>query len=626
MVLTFVLWTIIFAFQKPVFLLLYSHLVETVPVVWHGLLLDLAMAGYLTAVPALCLLALDVLRVVRHDTLLGERARRRMRVIGRVYFWFAALVVAVSFVANIALYGYWQFPLDATPIFFITSSPADAMASVPWWQALFAVVVTGTVAWGIEALFTWLYGRLLWGAAPAEAGADVPRWPWLIADVLLVALLFLPIRGGVTVSTMNTGWAYYSQDQTLNHAAVNPLFSFLESMSHQENFAKQYRYMDDARAQQLAASFNKAVDSDSLATATADSTHAQWLATERPDIYLFILESFSDTVTQVKDGAVTPCLNRLKREGLWFSRFYANSFRTDRGLLSILLGYPSPATVSLMKFPKKTAAIASLPAHLKAAGYDLHYFYGGDADFTNMRSFLINQGFSKITEDIDFPVTDRLSKWGVPDHLLMQHVKKTLLTAEGRRPTPRLWVVQTSSSHEPFDVPYQKFADERLNAFAYADSCVGDFVHALKASGRWQRSLVVLVPDHLGAWPKDADNFKPWRYHIPLIWVGGALRGDARQSEVTTLASQQDIAATLLGQLGLRAKDMPFSKDIADRHVHHYAFFMPNDGFGLVDGRRALIYDHKLGRVVYHEGQGATALVDYGQALVQTLFDDIARR
>lgn len=626
MVLTFVLWTIIFCLQKPIFLLIYSHVSQVFPVMWHGLQLDMAMAGYLTALPALCLLVGDVLYWLMKGPALTVHGQHVMRIITSLYFWVTAVAVAMSFVANLALYGYWLFPLDSTPIFFITSSPRDAMASVPWWQGLLAVVVIAAVTWLIHWAFMRLYSRVfkprrtLSYARPASP----VRWPLLIVEVLLVAALFLPIRGGVTVSTVNTGWAYFSQDQTLNHAAVNPLFSFMESMSHQEDFGNQYRYMDDGRAHQLAAACNRP-------TGTS-LQRAQWVAVNRPDVYLVIMESFSDTVCHAmasdlrgRQVAVTPCMNQQMHEGLYFSRFYANSFRTDRGLVSILLGYPSPATFSLMKYPKKTEQIPAFPAHMKAASYDMRYFYGGDADFTNMRSFLISQGFSKIIEDVDFPVSERLSKWGVPDHLLFQNAKKTL-AAEHASQQPRLWVIQTSSSHEPFDVPFHRLADKKLNAFAYADSCVGDFVHQLKVSGRWNRSLVILVPDHLGAWPENADNFKPWRYHIPLIWTGGALAAAAKGRTVTTWGSQQDIAATLLGQLGIGHQDMVFSKDMASPAVAHYAFFMPNDGFGLVDEKGCVVYDHKLGKVVYQKGASPTPLIDYGKALVQVLFDDIARR
>ena len=221
----------------------------------------------------------------------------------------------------------------------------------------------------------------------------------------------------------------------------------------------------------------------------------------------------------------------------------------------------------------------------------------------------------------------RVSKWGVPDHLLFRRVEADLAR---ERPTnrPTLRVIQTSSSHEPFDVPYHHHADKVLNAFAYADSCVGGFVGYLKRSGRWRRSLVVLVPDHLGAWPADADNFKPWRFHIPLIWMGGAV---GRPSVIGTYGSQQDIMATLFNQLngGRRHpayRGTPFSKDLFNPAVPHYAFFMMNDGFGLAHAQGSVVYDHKLQRKVYGHGPQQSLWLDYGKALTQILFDDIAQR
>lgn len=81
-------------------------------------------------------------------------------------------------------------------------------------------------------------------------------------------------------------------------------------------------------------------------------------------------------------------------------------------------------------------------------------------------------------------------------------------------------VIQTSSSHEPFDVPYKRLGDKVLNAFSYTDHCVGQFIDFLKKHQRWSNSLVVLIPDHLGAWPRDIDNFSTWRFHVPMIWTG----------------------------------------------------------------------------------------------------------
>ncbi len=601
---TFLLWTLFFVLQKPLFLLAYGGFANIFDVIWHGLPLDMSMAGYLSVIPALILTISGLPIKPMHS----PKASSIMMMIVGGWSLIGATIVALSFVANIALYGYWGYPLDSTPLFFIFSSPKSALASVVWWQALL-----GIVGFVIVVAIILLAFHLLW----RKWGGDVfmqkaSRWQWLPL-LIVTALLFLPIRGGVTVSTMNSGKAYFSPNQELNHAAVNPLLSFMESVSHSENFSKQYRFMDDGLAQSIYHRLYPKASKDGIVSLLRPNVN-------KPDVYIIILESFSDTVTNVT--GVTSNINKLKREGVYFNRFYANSFRTDRGLVSILQGYPAPATVSLMKFPRKTANMPSITAHLEKEGYDTYYFYGGDADFTNMRSFLVNQGFKHITEDVDFPIDERLSKWGVPDHLLIKRVEKDLLTIPDNG-KPKFTVIQTSSSHEPFDVPYHRLKNKILNAFAYSDNCVGGFVESLKRSKKWDNSLVILVPDHLGAWPEHADNFKPWRYHIPLIWTGGAIR---QPMTIDTYGSQQDIAATLLSQLGIKHDDLVFSKDMMNPAVRHFAFFLPNDGFGMITPENSLIYDNIQQKVVYNAGKKKSINLIDGKAMLQVLFDDIAKR
>lgn len=596
----FLLWLLVFISQKIVFLLVYdrgfSHVLS---VIWHGLPLDISMAAYLSTIPALLLLLSGLPLRIFHT----ECGARRFLQFYRCWVTICAIIVSLAFTANCALYKYWGFPLDATPIFFITSSPTDAIASVEWWQALLGLFS----ALCVFLLTCWLF-KFLRKSFDLTIFKHLGMWTSIIM-LLFVASLFLPIRGGISVSSMNTGRVYFSDNQTLNHAAVNPLFSLMESLAHQKDFANMYRFMDNDMARKLA----------STLTRPSSSAPKTMLTTKRPDIYLVILESFSDTIMKTK--GVTPNLNKLKEEGLYFSRFYANSFRTDRGLVSILLGYPSPSTVSLMKFPNKTAAIPSLSERLKKAGWSLKYYYGGDADFTNMRSFLVNQGFNDIVEDVNFPVSDRMSKWGVPDYLLFRRVQADM--REERSAKPIFHVIQTSSSHEPFDVPSHRLKDKALNAFLYTDSCLGAFVKHLKSTRRWNNSLVILVPDHLGAWPYDIDNFASWRYHIPMIWTGGAI---SSHTTVNTYASQQDIAATLLSQLGLSHRDLRFSKDIFNELTPHFAYFMINDGFGFINDDNELIYDHHRDKAVVDIGNKKGQNLSLGKAYTQILFDDIASR
>ena len=592
-------WIAVFVLQKPLFMAINhdklpedTTLSSWLDVMFHGLTLDISMSGYLMIVPALLLIAS-----------VWVRQQIVCRILA-VYFVLSSLFVSAAFVVNAGLYRHWGFPLDSTPVFYLLSSPRDAMASM-----------TGEIIWGgtlaILLLAAAISAMLLYvslcirhsGFLDPHRGGN--RLATTIVLSVLSLLLIIPIRGGLTVSTANTGKVYFSDCAFLNHSAVNPMFSFIESVRHQENFKEQYRYMPAEEAESL---FCHMTDTRSDSTITL-------LSTQRPDIYIIIMESFS---MKLWETDAVPQLQSIAKDGLMFTRFYANSFRTDRGLVAILSGFPAQPNMSLMKYPKKTANLPSIARHLKEAGYGTKYYYGGDADFTNMRSYLVSQGINDIVSDMSFPVKDRMSKWGVPDDKLFERLKADL--KDDRIGTPMLRIIQTSSSHEPFDVPYNRLADERLNAFAFADSCIGNFVSALKVSPQWKSSLVILLPDHQGCWPIGISNEDLGHYHIPMIWTGGAL---AKGGEVDIIGSQQDLAATLLGQLNINHDDMLFSKDMLNPAVPHFAFFTVNDLFGMITEDNSLIFDNKSKRAVMDDGKSAGANIEPGKAYLQKLYDVI---
>ncbi len=621
---TYLLLVCVFVVQKPLFMLYYYHALyadvpgtEWLRVVWHGLPLDCSLAGYLTLLPALFLI------------LSAWTLSPLLRRVWCGYFLFVAIVLSLVFTVDVVLYGYWGFRLDATPLFYLFTSPKDTLASVSGWLFVGGV------------LFIALYAALLYGLfyAVLLRKASFRRWklpydslPVTLVLLLLTGLLFIPIRGGFTTSTMNVGKVYYSGNQRLNHAAINPLFSLMENVSKQKDFSKQYRFMAPDVADRL---FLQRLDPAVIACreAAADGVEPPAPSApvdtlfnrERPDILLVIMESFSSKLMETFGGVpgVTPNLDSLAREGVLFTNFYANSFRTDRGLVSILSGYPAQPNMSLMKFPHKTQSLPSLAGSLKQAGYATDYYYGGDADFTNMRSYLLSSGFEGLVCDRDFPIAERMSKWGVHDHLvfrrLLEEVEQDTLTGDTRR----LRVLQTSSSHEPFKVPYRRLEDERLNAFAYTDSCVGDFIRRFRRLPQWNKTVIVLVPDHLGAYPETIDNFEFGRYQIPLLLLGGAVRQPRR---VDVYGSQQDLVATLLAQLSLPHGAFTFSKDMLNPASPHFAFFTVPDAFGMVDATDRVIFDNKSGTVVQHSGKETEQLLAGGQAYLQKLYDDIASR
>lgn len=507
------------------------------------------------------------------------------------------------------------------------------MASISFWQVVVCVIVVAistVVCWFALRIPTgkrnnrsrysnYGFGDFGGGRRSAYDGIERHRLRSSLILLLLTAALFVPIRGGFTVSTTNTGKAYYSQNPFLNHAAVNPMFSLFESMAHQEDFASQYRYMTEDEANKIFAQMISSSDQNTyplLNEAARKNGH--------PDILIVIMESFATDLlpsmgTQ-KDVAV--CLDSIAQQSILFTRFYANSFRTDRGLVSILSGYPAQPTMSIMRYPAKTAQLPSLALSLyKAKHYQNAYYYGGDADFANQRSFLVSQGFQKIISDSDFPIEDKLSKWGVPDHLVADRLMADIKKEQGVK-HPMFRVFQTSSSHEPFDVPYSRLKDKRLNAFAYTDSVVGSLIRQYSKLPRWKNTLVVLVPDHVGGYKEHLDNFDRSRYQIPLIVTGGAI---ARPMKIGLIGSQHDIAATLLGQLGISHRDFLFSKNMMSDATPKFAFFDVPDAFGVVTEENSIIYDNKTKKAVYDKGQKGYNLKK-GQAYLQKLYDDISSK
>lgn len=626
---TYATFVVLFVLQKPLFLFLEKGsatqpvdniFTELPAVIWHGLPLDLSMAGYLSVIPGFLSIAVVWLK------------RDLVKPIMNIYFIIASLFITCSFLLNASLYPYWKYPLDSTPLFYFFTSPADAIASVSIWQVILSIVILIVLTIGVWFTLRMRgekrqqYSRYAYGYGGFGSGKrnrfddfDRHRGRTSIILLLLTGLLFLPIRGGITVSTMNTGQAYYSQNAYLNHSAVNPLFSLLESITHQEDFASQYRFMKDKEADKIFVTMTSTSDEN-----TYPLLNEATFKKGTPDILIVIMESFASDIMpsmgSYKDVAV--CLDSIAQQSILFTRFYANSFRTDRGMVSILSGYPAQPTTSIMRYPRKTSQLPSIARNLaKYKNYKTTYYYGGDADFCNMRSYLVSQGYQHIISDANFPIEDKLSKWGVPDHILAAKMMEDIKAQQNEK-RPMLRILQTSSSHEPFEVPYHRLKDKRLNAFAYTDSVMGAIVREYRKLPRWKNTLIVFVPDHVGGYKENLNDHDRSRYQIPLILAGGAI---SRPMKVGIIGSQHDIAATLLGQLGVEHREFTFSKNMMSDATPKFAFFAVNDAFGIVSEENSLIYDNRAKRIVYDKGEKGFNL-KRGQAYLQKLYDDLAKK
>lgn len=603
----FLIWLPIFVIQKPAFML-YHHalaagcsLADYFRVMLHGLFLDSTMAGYLTVIPLLCVLV--------SIWLPGKFYRKFLK----GYFMVMAILIAVIFAVDVALYGYWGFRLDAT-LFFYLKSPADAMASVPLSLLLIQLVVimvyAAAIYWALQKFILPLFH---------ETPVQHPLGGTLLC-LLLGGLMFIPIRGGVTTSTANVGMVYFSKKQFLNHSAINPCFSLIASLSKQQDFAAQFNFFPEEERKAIV----RGILPNPASSFLYDSSAVRVLNTQRPNILIVIMESFSANVVGAVggDSTVTPNLNRLSREGLLFTNIYANSFRTDRGLVSVLNGYLAQPTTSIMKYPAKSQTLPSIAKSLGRVGYTSDMLYGGDINFTNMQSYFFGSGYSKITADRDFPISAILSKWGANDDVTFKYLYEDI----SKRPLDKPWFTTflTLSSHEPFVVPYHRLHEPYPNSVAFADSCIGNFIDKLKQLPAWKNTLVIFVSDHGFRYPETLLEYEPRRFHIPMIWVGGAVKSPA---VIKTFANQTDLAATLLGQLGLPHGGFTFSKDIFDETSPKYAFYTYPNVFAFIDTTGVSVFDNEGNKPLIEQPlQGSNERLRKGKALLQTLYDDLGRR
>lgn len=583
----YLLTILLFVMAKVAFML-FNHeghpfaVADITDVIWHGISLDLSTGLYFIIVPYLLMIA-SLWAVVP-------------RWLFKAYYALVAVALALIFVADTSLYPFWGFKLDASCLIYL-DTPAEVAASVSAGYLIARMLI-------LVVLVLLVYIGLTRPVIPSKSTHH--RLIGSLLYLLMAPLMVIGIRGGFDESVTNIGQVYYSQNQFLNHSAVNPVFNFFDSMSLTMGDTDQYQFMDNDEAIAL--------------TSSVYSTESVWpdtlFTTARPNVVVILLESCGEQF-----ASVMPYLQQLKQEGVWFTNCYANSWRTDRGTLSVLSGYPSFPSLSVMKMPEKNRTLPSIASVLQREGYKTAFLYGGDINFTNMRSYLVSTGWERLKWKADYSRKEQNSaQWGVRDDITFSTLRQMI----EETPEPFLIGYSTLSSHEPWDVPTKKHTDEVENAFAYLDDCMKNFIEPLKQTAAWKNLVILMLADH-GITYRDIDQTKPLqKNHIPMIWVGGAIK-EPRHIEV--LCNQTDLAATLLGQMGLKHDAFTFSRDVLSKN-YRYPTAVNNYSNAqlLIDSTGYILYDFDGRRLTMSQSLDTARLLQLNKAILQVTTNDLKNR
>jgi phosphoglycerol transferase MdoB-like AlkP superfamily enzyme len=560
----------------------------------HGLRMDGSMSGYFLAASGLLLTFSVLFR--------GRWIFYTLTTLTLVLLFLSCVIVMVDF----ELYRHWGFRMNTTPLFYMGSEAMGSIEVSVVIKLILALVILFS-AFAI-AYFRWIAPRV----RNFPAAKPQSALPLLLAS----ALMFLPIRGSFSVAPMNTGFVYFHPSKAYaNHAAINVVWNFLYSIRKSANLEYSENFFDKAKTEKYFASLYP-----------QSSSTTSLLKTKRPNIIFIILESFTADVIEPLGGIkdIAPNLNKLCHEGILFDHFYSSGDRTDKGLISILSGYPAQPATSIIKSPAKTQRLPYLSQFMKELGYRTSFVYGGDIDFANFRSYLTTGGFDNITTMDDFPDELNESKWGVHDHFMLDQAMSELDTTTGTF----FKVILTLSSHEPFDVPMEPYIKGNdpealfLNSCYYTDKSIGDFITRCKQKPWWDNTLVIFTADHGHRHPGNKELKDKERFKVPLLMIGGAISKD---TVIHTLGGQTDIANTLLAQLDRPHPEFTFSKDLLGNKVVPFAAYFFNDGYGFLMPDKYIIYDN-TGRQFLRRDNATEEDLEISKAYQQTLYSDYNRR
>jgi phosphoglycerol transferase MdoB-like AlkP superfamily enzyme len=412
---------------------------------------------------------------------------------------------------------------------------------------LAAVALVSLLVWAL--LLRFLRGS--WSGVPAGRRR--------LSSALLLALSPLVAWGA-----LDARYKEFSADAQVNELAGNGYFDFWHAFWHNEiDYDRFYKTLPRSRA--LA----------ELATELA--AHRPVTVTQRPfdreitnegtpkqlNVVLVSVESFSAEFMAAfgNKRGLTPHMDRLAREGLLFTQLYATGTRTVRGLEALTLSVPPTPGHSIVKRPHNDH-LFTVGEVFKLQGYEPLYLYGGYGYFDNMNTFFAGNGYTVIdrsaleAKDIHFE-----NIWGVADEDLFTLALRELDQRHARG-TRFFAHVMTTSNHRPFTYPDGRIdipsKSGRDGGVKYTDWAIGDFIERARKHAWFDDTLFVIVADHThkgrGRVELPIEN-----YRIPMVVYAPRHVAPGR---VDTIASQIDVAPTILGLLNWSYRSRFFGHDI----------------------------------------------------------------
>lgn len=427
----------------------------------------------------------------------------------------------------------------------------------------------------------------------------------LITWPLVLILLVLGVRSTLGHRPANPAFFAITADSMVNSLVLNSGYSVLYAtynLIKEDKSSEMYGKMP--REEILKLTGNQDTDIPTLKTLIPSHKRDKPL-----NLVIILQESLGATFVESLGGVpVTPNLEKLKEEGIWFEQLYATGTRSVRGIEAVITGFqPTPAdsTVKLSKSQKNFFTIAAL---LTKQGYSTEFIYGGESHFDNMRGFFTGNGFKHIVEQKDYKNPVFVGSWGASDEDLLNKTHEQLL-AHHQSGQPFFTLAFSSSNHAPFEFPegritlYEQPKATDNNAVKYADYAIGEFFKKAKNSPYWKDTVFLIVADH--DIRVRGDTLVPIeRFHIPGLILGA----DIKPQRLTSLTSQIDLPVTVLSLMGISAQHPMTGRDLSSEPAG-------------TEGRAMMQYNDNFAWMEEHAGKKQVVVLRAGKAPAHGEYD-----
>jgi len=590
-------WIVFFLFARLLFILIHINsntisFKDKLLSFYYGFKLDLSSAAYLTSIIAIIFLFQNLFFKFK---IVFEKI---------IFFLTYSFIVLLSIlvISDIHLYHFWGFRINKNAIAYLIN-PQEAFASVSIRNILLDILAIVFLSF-IFIKFYNIFFKKDFREKISQSFASV------FIDFILTFLLIIPIRGGIGLAPLSISVAYFSNNNLLNHSALNVLWNFIYSYTITNADKNPYEYFSIKECKSIINEFdNKYINNDTT----------KINLTKNPNIIIIICESFTTKVIEQRYNniEITPYFNKLKNEGIYFENFYSNGNRTDKGLIAIINSLPTYGNFSQMTMPEKFSKLSSLPKILRIHGYTNYFYYGGDINFFRMKAYLLECGYDSIVSEKNITSKTKKSKWGYPDHVLFEKINEDINNFK----TPFLLTILTLSNHDPYDIPVKyKFGNNDdvqkfLSSINYADSCLGSFINNFKRNKLWNNTIVIITGDHGSRMPELSDYHLPQNYKIPMLWIGGNINNNIK---LKNYANQIDICPTLLTSMNLSYNVNDFyGNNIFNKSFAFYTFY---EGFTFINDSIVIIYNDKT-----HKIANSDLELNYTKAILQLSYYQFTR-